>query len=115
MLLPGQRTPALHQLSPDLPTIKRFVDRVGLSVRCCYEAGPTGFALQRYLTTHHVACDVIAPSLIPQRAGDRIKTDRRDARQLAVLYRAGTLTARARRSTEPLAGCGAPAAGGGEL
>jgi len=94
VLLPGHRTPALHQLSSDLPTIGRFVERVGhADVRCCYEAGPGGFELQRYLTARAVPCDVIAPSLIPHRPGDRIKTDRRDASQLAVLYRAGTLTA----------------------
>jgi len=94
VLLPGHRTPALHQLSPDLPSIARFVARVGREgVRCCYEAGPGGFELQRYLTARAVACEVIAPSLIPRRPGDRIKTDRRDAGHLAVLYRAGTLTA----------------------
>jgi transposase len=85
----------MHELSPDLPTIGRFVDRFGGRgrVRCCYEAGPCGFELQRFLQTRHVACDVIAPALIPRRAGDRIKTDRRDASQLAILYRAGALTA----------------------
>src|SRR5262249_1297987 len=95
VLLPGQRTPTLHELSPDLPTIGRFVDRVGRrgSVRCCYEAGPSGFDFQRFVQARQVACDVIAPALIPRRAGDRIKTDRRDAGQLAVLYRAGALTA----------------------
>ena len=95
VLLPGHRTPALHELSSDLPTIGRFVNRFGVRgrVRCCYEAGPCGFELQRFLQARQVACDVIAPALIPRRAGDRIKTDRRDAGQLAVLYRAGALTA----------------------
>ena len=94
VLLPGHRTPAVHQLSPDLPTVARFVARVGRAdVRCCYEAGPGGFELQRFLAARQVLCDVIAPALIPRRPGDRIKTDRRDAGQLAVLYRAGTLTA----------------------
>lgn len=94
VLLPGHRTPALHQLSPDLPTIGRFVARVGpAGVRCCYEAGPGGFELQRFLGARQIPCDVIAPALIPRRPGDRIKTDRRDAGHLAVLYRAGTLTA----------------------
>jgi transposase len=63
------------------------------SVQCCYEAGPCGFDLQRALTASEIPCDVIAPALIPRRAGDRVKTDRRDASQLAVLYRAGALTA----------------------
>jgi transposase len=94
VLLPGHRTPSLHTLPPDLPTIVRFVARVGRqhTVQCCYEAGPCGFELQRFLTHRHLACDVIAPALIPRRPGARIKTDRRDAGQLAVLYRAGALT-----------------------
>ena len=96
VFLPGQRTPALHPLSSDSPTILRFVRRLARqagAVRCCYEAGPCGFELQRALTQQGIACDVIAPALIPRRPGDRIKTDRRDAGQLAVLYRAGALTA----------------------
>src|SRR5688572_27878828 len=86
VLLPGHPTPALHSLSSDIPTIQRFVERVKRQgpVTCCYEAGPCGFELQRALTAHHLPCDVIAPALIPRRPGDRIKTDRRDARQLAV-------------------------------
>jgi transposase len=62
-------------------------------VTCCYEAGPCGFELHRALTAKGIPCDVIAPALIPRRPGDRIKTDRRDAGQLAVLYRAEALTA----------------------
>ena len=56
-------------------------------------SGPCGFDLQRVLTARQIPCAIIAPSLIPRRAGDRVKTDRRDAAQLAVLYRAGALTA----------------------
>ena len=95
VLLPGQRTPALHTLTSDSPTILRFVERLRRErvVRCCYEAGPCGFELQRALTARQIPCDVIAPSLIPRRPGDRVKTDRRDAGQLAVLYRAEALTA----------------------
>jgi transposase len=95
VLHPGERTPALYPLAADLPTIGRFVARFARqgTVRCCYEAGPCGFELHRFLTGRQVACDVIAPSLIPRRPGDRIKTDRRDAGQLAMLYRAGALTA----------------------
>jgi transposase len=94
VLLAGHRTPSLYPLAPDLPTIGRFVARVGRqhTVHCCYEAGPCGFELQRFLTGRHIACDVIAPALIPRRPGARIKTDRRDAGHLAVLYRAGALT-----------------------
>jgi transposase len=63
------------------------------SVRTCYEAGPTGYALYRELTALGVACTVIAPTLTPRRPGERIKTDRRDAVKLARLFRAGELTA----------------------
>src|SRR5262245_54092572 len=96
VLLPSQRTPALHSLTSDNLTILKFVARIRRehpAVQCCYEAGPCGFELQRALTADGIACDVIAPALIPRRAGDRVKTDRRDASHLAVLYRAGALTA----------------------
>ena len=93
VLLPGQQTPALHTLTSNSPTIWRFVQRLRTSsVQCCSEAGPCGFDLQRALMAHEIPCDVIAPALLPRRAGDRVKTDRRDASQLAVLYRAGVLT-----------------------
>ncbi len=59
----------------------------------CYEAGPTGYELHRQITEAGHACTVVAPSLIPQRAGDRVKTNRRDALSLAKLHRAGELTA----------------------
>ena len=95
VLLPGHRTSALHSLTSDSPTILRFVDRLRRqgAVTCCYEAGPCGFELRRALQARQIPCDVIAPALIPRRPGDRIKTDRRDAGHLAVLYRAGALTA----------------------
>ena len=95
VLLPGHQTAATHPLSSDVTAIGRFVKRVRRQgpVRCCYEASPCGFELQRYLQAKGVPCEIIAPTLIPRRPGDRIKTDRRDARQLAVLYRAGALTA----------------------
>lgn len=65
----------------------------GREIRCCYEAGPCGYALQRQLdASGKLVCEVIAPSLIPSKPGDRIKTDRRDARKLAELLRAGLLT-----------------------
>lgn len=94
VLLPGQRTPALHPLASDAATVLRFVTRLHRqgAVHCCYEAGPCGFELQRALTARGIPCEVIAPALIPRRPGDRIKTDRRDAGHLAVLYRAGALT-----------------------
>lgn len=62
-------------------------------LRVCYEAGPCGFVLARFLKKKGIVCDVIAPSLTPKGSGDKIKTDRRDARMLARLHRAGELTA----------------------
>jgi transposase len=59
--------------------------------RCCYEAGPTGFGLQRYLAERGIDCRVVAPGLVPQRPGDRVKTDSRDARKLARLLAGGLL------------------------
>jgi transposase len=61
-------------------------------VRAAYEAGSCGYDVYRQLAKMKVACDVIAPSLIPVRAGDRVKTDRRDASKIVRLYRAGELT-----------------------
>src|SRR3954464_3080491 len=58
-------------------------------VRCCYEAGPTGYGLARYLRSRGIACDVVAPGLVPVRPGDRVKTDPRDARQLARVHAGG--------------------------
>jgi transposase len=57
-----------------------------------YEAGPCGYGLYRYLTGKGLDCQVVAPSLIPKRPGDRVKTDRRDAVELARLLRSGDLT-----------------------
>jgi transposase len=59
--------------------------------RCCYEAGPTGFGLQRFLVERGINCQVVAPGLVPQRPGDRVKTDSRDARKLARLLAGGLL------------------------
>jgi Transposase len=65
----------------------------GVRLRFCYEAGPCGYGIQRHLSAHGHECAAVAPSLIPRRAGDRVKTDRRDAAGLARLHRAGELTA----------------------
>lgn len=62
-------------------------------VRCCYEAGPTGYGLARGLRARGIACDVVAPGLVPVRPGDRVKTDPRDARKLARLHAGGLLEA----------------------
>jgi len=63
------------------------------SLQVCYEAGPCGYVLYWQLTGLGVHCDVVAPTLVPVKAGDRVKTDRRDAIKLARCYRAGELTA----------------------
>jgi transposase len=75
--------------------IRRLVKRLGPigPLRVCYEAGPTGYVLYWQLTSLGVHCDVVAPTLIPVKAGDRVKTDRRDATKLARSYRSGDLTA----------------------
>jgi len=65
----------------------------GVELRFCYEAGPCGYGIQRQLSQHGHECIVVAPSLIPKRPGDRVKTDQRDAASLARLHRAGELTA----------------------
>jgi transposase len=62
-------------------------------LRCCYEAGPTGYELYRALKKAGVECIVVAPSLVPMQAGNRVKTDRRDAVKLAHFLRSGDLTA----------------------
>lgn len=62
------------------------------TLRVCYEAGPTGYALYWQLTGLGVRCEVVAPTLVPVKAGDRVKTDRRDAEKLARSYRNGDLT-----------------------
>jgi len=67
--------------------------RNGHELRFCYEAGPCGYGIQRQLSAAGHGCVVVAPSLIPRKPGDRIKTDRRDAINLAKLHRGGELTA----------------------
>jgi len=71
---------------------RRLKRRCEGRILCCYEAGPLGYALQRTLVSLGLECIVIAPSLIPSKPGDRIKTDRRDALKLAELLAAGLLT-----------------------
>jgi transposase len=82
------------KLRNDATELKRLFGRLKKEgeVKACYEAGSCGYEVQRVLAGMKVECDVIAPSLIPVRAGDRVKTDRRDAEKLARLYRAGELT-----------------------
>ena len=76
-------------------SIRKFIKKLGSpeQLRACYEAGPTGFVLYWQLTQLGVDCAVIAPSLVPKKPGDRVKTDRRDALNLARCHRNGDLTA----------------------
>ena len=76
-----------------LDRLVRKLGGKGVRLRFCYEAGPCGYGIQRHLSARGHECVVVAPSLIPKRAGDRVKTDRRDAAGLARLHRAGELTA----------------------
>ena len=76
----------------DLQAVERAVSRWP-RVRCCYEAGPTGYGLARYLSSRGIPCEVVAPGLVPVRPGDRVKTDPRDARKLARLHAGGLLEA----------------------
>jgi len=96
-LLPGTTKPQEWQLANEKAAVRRMVKKAqrlspDSELRFCYEAGPCGYALQRWIQEAGVVCVVVAPSMIPRKPGDRIKTDRRDARKLAELYRAGLLT-----------------------
>jgi transposase len=76
-------------------SVRKLVKKLGAveELRFCYEAGPTGYALYWQLIKMGAMCEVVAPTLVPVKAGDRVKTDRRDALKLARNYRAGELTA----------------------
>jgi transposase len=76
-------------------SIRKLIRKLGPAenLRACYEAGPTGFVLYWQLSQLGVACAVIAPTLVPKKPGDRVKTDRRDALKLARSHRSGDLTA----------------------
>jgi transposase len=91
----GAKTPTRIERLPNDPLkLKRFLDRLGREgeLCACYEASGAGYVLHRALREWGYACDVIAPSLIPKRPGVQRKHDRRDASELARLYRAGELT-----------------------
>jgi transposase len=91
----GGEVRSLGVIPNRLESIRKLVHKLGpvQHLRACYEAGPTGYVLYWQLTQLEVACEVIAPSLVPIKAGDRVKTDRRDAEKLARCHRAGELTA----------------------
>jgi transposase len=92
---PGGEVRSHGAIPNRLESVRKLVGKLGpvKEIRACYEAGPTGYVLYWQLTQLGVACEVIAPSLVPSKAGDRVKTDRRDAEKLARCYRAGELTA----------------------
>jgi transposase len=97
MLIGNEKTPVTWQLANEPRAVHRLVRKLEREtpgpVRVFYEAGPCGYALQRQVTTARVSCDVVAPALIPRKPGERVKTNRRDARKLAELGRAELLTA----------------------
>src|SRR5215831_12669944 len=78
-----------------LQRLARKLGQDGLTLHFCYEAGPCGYGIQRQLSAHRHECVVVAPSLIPRRAGDRIKTDRRDAAGFGAAHLAGAQIAAA--------------------
>lgn len=81
---------------PNRPeSIRKLVKKLAPAeqLRVCYEAGPTGYVVYWQLAALGVTCEVVAPTLVPVKSGDRVKTDRRDALKLARSYRAGDLTA----------------------
>ena len=91
VLRTGEDVPAVEMISHDGEMVRRligkFADRSVLAA--CYEAGPGGYELYRLLASMGVACDVVAPALIPKGAADRVKTDRRDCVRLVLSHRAG--------------------------
>jgi len=93
----GRSTPRYYGEIPNTPeAIKKLIRRLspdGEVLSFCYEAGPCGYGIYRQLTQIGHNCAVVAPSLIPRRAGDRVKTDRRDSESLCRLHRSGELTA----------------------
>src|SRR6202451_4016087 len=76
-------------------SIRKLIRKLGPAekLRACYEAGPTGYVVYWQLAELGIQCEVVAPTLVPVKAGDRVKTDRRDAEKLARCYRSGDLTA----------------------
>lgn len=96
LLRPGQNEPLEWKISNEPGAVHRLIRKLEREsdggLQCCYEAGPTGYVLKRQMDRAGIACMVIAPSLTPIKPGSAIKTDRRDARKLAELLRAGMLT-----------------------
>ena len=97
ILVPGERKPRELTIVNEKRAVARLARRLVREapgeVRSCYEAGPCGYAVMRQMeAAAPLVCEVVAPALVPVRPGERIKTDRRDARKLAEYYRADSLT-----------------------
>ena len=92
---PDGEVRSLGTIPNRVESIRKMIKKLGPAekLRACYEAGPTGYVVYWQLAELDIRCEVVAPTLVPVKVGDRVKTDRRDAAQLAVLYRAGALTA----------------------
>ena len=82
----------IHNNALSIDKLTRKLKSSGHKLNVVYEAGPTGYAIYRQLKAQDIECAVVAPSLIPQKSGDRVKTDRRDAINLARMHRSGDLT-----------------------
>jgi transposase len=91
---PGGEVRSLGVIPNRVESIRKLVKKLGpvTQLRVCYEAGPTGYVVYWQLTGLGVTCEVVAPTVVPVKPGDRVKTDRRDALKLARSYRAGDLT-----------------------
>jgi len=92
---PDGEVRSLGTIANRAESLRKLIKKLGPAeqLRACYEAGPTGYVLYWQLTELGVDCAVVAPTLVPTKAGDRVKTDRRDAAKLARCHRAGDLTA----------------------
>jgi len=82
----------IHNDLGQIDNVMRKLISQSSELHCVYEAGPCGYTIYRYLTRQEIDCAVVAPALIPRKAGDRVKNDRRDAINLASLHRSGDLT-----------------------
>jgi transposase len=92
---PDGEVRSLGTIPNRLESVRKLIKKLGPAekLRVCYEAGPTGYVVYWQLAELGVRCDVVAPTLVPVKAGDRVKTDRRDAEKLARSHRSGDLTA----------------------
>src|SRR6201999_2004959 len=92
---PDGEVRSLGTIPNRVESLRKLIKKLGPAekMKACYEAGPTGYIVYWQLAELGVQCEVVAPTLVPIQAGDRVKTDRRDAEQLARCYRSEDLTA----------------------